>query len=60
MKTVSLLTLIAIWSAVLGFWSIRRAKRLGADGLGQGLSGAVELLLAVVLLVVVALRVFAP
>jgi hypothetical protein len=58
METVLLLTLVAIVLAVLGFWSIRRGNGLGAAGLGGLLSGTIELLVAVVLVLVALLRSF--
>jgi hypothetical protein len=44
--------------AGLGFWSIRRGNGLGSAGLGGMLSGTIELLVAVVLVVIVVLRAF--
>jgi hypothetical protein len=60
MEAALLSALIAICSAVLGLWSIRRGSGLGSAGLGEVLSGTVELLLALVLLIVAVMRVFAP
>jgi hypothetical protein len=58
METVLLLTLVAIVLAGLGLWSIRRGNGLGSAGLGGMLSGTIELLVAVVLVLIVVLRAF--
>jgi hypothetical protein len=58
MEDVLLLAVIAIVLAVLGLWSIRRGNGRGSAGLGGLLSGTIELLVAVVLVLVTLLRVF--
>jgi hypothetical protein len=58
MENGLLLTLIAVALAGLGLWSIRRGNGRGSAGLGGLLSGTIELLVAVVLVLVALLRVF--